>query len=104
MGCIQCERRRQAAFYAHYSKFINPALLHNLVAAAYFAGLKLSSKDTRAVWTNEHCSLTIYSRTTGSPAVEARNGKITLFFNGKLHDLKHPEDAGFIIQGKEVPK
>src|SRR5208283_2519316 len=50
MSCHTCERRSRANFYNRYVSQLGYGSITMLMSAAYFAGIRLSDRNTRAEW------------------------------------------------------
>lgn len=104
MPCMTCERRRQAAFYNRYVAKAGHASVTLLISSAYFAGLRFSARGVRSSWEEATTTLTI-ARADGALSVTIIKSamNVTLSIQGTKHQIVNPEDAGFIVQGRQIP-
>jgi hypothetical protein len=103
MGCLQCERKHNAAFYNRFVGKVGPASITMLMATAFFAGLRPSNGGLRVTWENDILTVAAPARNI-SVCVLKGSCNVTLNYQGKTYQLSVPEHAGFIVQGKEVPE
>lgn len=104
MSCLQCERKKQASFYNRYVGLVGYEAVTLLMSTAYFAGLRLTSRDVRVSWAPDGGVLELFSTTRPIRVQAAKGAKnVTLVYNQVVHQITSPEHAGFIIQGRPVP-
>ena len=103
MSCHTCERRSRANFYNRYVSQLGYGSITMLMSAAYFAGIRLSDRNTRAEWRED----ALYVSSTPnrvSVCVRAGAQNALLTYEGRHYQLKEPEHAGFIVQGRQPPE
>lgn len=84
MGCQQCEKTTQAAFYNRYVPTVGHAVITLLMKTAYDEGIRMCDGNTVKHYGPSDEILTIYSKTL-DVKIEARKGSnnITLTKAGK---------------------
>lgn len=102
MGCLNCERAKAATFYNRFVGKVGHGPITMLMSAAYYAGLRPTTTGIRVTFEDGVLMMSSTIKDTSVSVVKGSNN-VTLTFRGVKHQLKVPEHAGFIIQGKPIP-